>query len=697
MPENIVDYTLEKEKKTVTDKKIEAKQIPVYMERYEFVSDEDKQRCIKESEDELKAIQAERDEDNFDDLIDALECQYKGEIREDVRRNFNLNKNVTKVKVDKIVESMMQAFFESDPVFSITPRPEFFKEGYDMKVCEKQTDYLDYKMDNLPFMPAMELTFLSSVKLGTGILKIPYVIRKENRRREERYAPMLAVGKDPQTGEDVPINTGLRDFLANWPDAEKDYPDLVKQISDGKDISLIAEYEEVTYNDPEPKNVELKNFYVRRGTNGYEGLKRTRLIAELQTYTYWELKQEENNEKFYDIDKLLIGDKAKDEKDKEADMTEEFEVWEKVFYFKSKETDKDYTKIVFWEAKEKKIIIGSILYPYYAVDCYYLPFYVSLKKSGFYQPGVAENITDAHLVETAILNMTLDSMYQKNIITPITTSPKVQAQFLEKRFTHGIPIEAAPGEIDFLQKYMGNIDVGGLIMLMQYIMQYEDDVTKVSSLQSGRETAFDPTAPAAKTIALLKMSGLGMKDYVNHLIPSFNEVGYILLNLYYQMSKEGRQYAPRGNMQAVAGGDMFQTLDRREMIARTNLQAKAFSFDFDKQNEKQMDLALLQILRAEPLIANNPNAIYYLLKTIIENWSTKWKNMSEKIIPSLEDFEKMKLQTAVEGVKLFVQGTIAEAQTTGLPPKYDVQALIPIIGQLESQLVTPPPKMAGVK
>jgi hypothetical protein len=188
------------------------------------------------------------------------------------------------------------------------------------------------------------------------------------------------------------------------------------------------------------------------------------------------------------------------------------------------------------------------------------------------------------------------------------------------------------------------------------------------------------------------MSGLGIKDYINHLIPSFNEVGYILLNLYYQMSREGGKYAPRGNMQAVTGGDPFQTLDRTEMVARTNLQARAYAFDADKINEKMTDLALYQVLRPELLIAKNPQAVWLLLKTLTENWSPKWKNLSDRLIPTMDELQKMQIVTAVNGVKIFVQNTIANAQLTGQPPQYDPNALMGVVNDLEGQLVTSPPE-----
>lgn len=692
MPQPDKEYTLKPEPKSAVDTAIENKGVPIYMERLEL-SEEQKERLVKELTDELDVINEQREAEDLENKWQTLDNQYNGELDDDSGRQFNLNKNVTKVKIDKIVKLSKQAFFETDPVFSVSPRPGFYKQN-GLEVCVKQQDFLDYKMDNLPFDNEIDLVFHSAANKGTGILKIFHDIRIEKRRREEYYKAEIVPVIDPNTkqpamGPDgMPIirNKGLEEFISNWPNALKDYPAMVKKLMEGKDINFIAEYNETTYNDPRPKSVDLKDFYCRTNTDGYEGLEETRLIAERKSYTYWELKKEEKQDKFYDIDKLVYDEKKKEKTNNYENK--QFDILECVYYFKLKETDEEETRCVFWMDEEKEIIIGSILYPYYAISSYYIPFYIKKKNSGFYQPGVAEDLTDSNLAENAILNLTLEGAYINNTVTPITSSDDVNAQFLEKRFAHGVPIMAKQGEVDFLQKYMRPTDINGLVMLLQYLVQGDDDISGISSLMSGRETAFDPDAPAAKTMALLKQSGIDVKDYINHLSKSFNEVGYILLAIYYQMSREGKKYAPRP--ENIVGDNPFQTLERNEMIARTNIQARAYTYDPDKIQENAKDVALYQLIRQEPLIAKSPEAVYTLLKNIIEGWSVKYRNIAQKIIPSLSDFKKMQIQAAVQGVGMYVQAVVEKAKTAGIPPEFDPNQLLQVVADLSAQLVSPP-------
>jgi hypothetical protein len=686
------DYTLEK-KPQETKKESEAKSgLPIYMERQKLTEDQ-KTRLVEQFKAEFNVIKEERDQEKLEKKWQALDNQYDGKVVADDLAQFNLNKNVTKVKVDAVVTAAKEAFFESDPIFAVTPRPGFYKKN-GQEICVMQQDFLDYKIDNLPFEPEMDLVFHSAVNKGTGVLKLFHDIDREPRRREETYDAKMVPIMDPLTGQPVidpktqlPAmqNQGFIDFMDNWPNAPKDYPELVEALFKGESITFVADYKETVYNDPRPKYIDLKDFYVRKNVNGYAGLKKTRLIAERQNFTYWELKGEEADGKFEDIDKL-IGEKDGNKKKNYENL--DFDIFECVFYFKLDPSDKQETKIVFWISEKDFIVVGCILYPYYTIPAYYLPFYIKKKKTGFYQPGLAEDLTDNNLAENAILNATLTGAHITNTVTPITKNNEVHLQFLEKRFAHGVPLNAAPNEVSFLNASMRPTDINGLVMLLQYLVQGDDDITRVSSLMSGRETGFDPNAPASKTAALLQQSGRGVNDYIRHLIPSFNEIGYILLNMYYQMAKDGKEYTIRP--ENVVTGNPFGILRRADMVARTNIQAKAFAFEQDKVNEKVLDLSLYQAIRTEPLIAKNPDAVYTILKNLVDNWSVKWKNISTKVIPTLDDFKKLQVQTAMQGVAMFVQAVMENAKNTGVEPEFPVEKLLPMLADLQAQIVTAP-------
>jgi hypothetical protein len=153
------------------------------------------------------------------------------------------------------------------------------------------------------------------------------------------------------------------------------------------------------------------------------------------------------------------------------------------------------------------------------------------------------------------------------------------------------------------------------------------------------------------------------------------------------MSLEGRKYRPRA--ENVVGEDPFDEISRSEMRARTNIQSQAASFNIDRQMEKELDVTLYQLVRGEQIVAQNPQAVYSLLKNIIKGWSPKWKNMVEQILPSPEKLSQMQLQATVAGVKGYIMEKQAEANA-GMPVEPDARELIAVVGKQLSQLVNPP-------
>ena len=691
----IEEVNLKKVKKD--EKKIEpSAELPIYLEQIKDLSDEDKTRIIDEVLEELKEINEEWDDKKIPQELDALNNQYEGKMIEDERRMFNLCSRVTKRKVDKVDNLIMQALMKSDPKYSVSPRPGFQKQG-GQEVCDKQSDFLDYKLDNLPFETPMGQVVHNATLKRIGILKVEHKIKREPRKREERYegtpgkGKPFSIGMDPATQQPIIIqNDGLAEFLRNWPDAPKDYPGYVKSLMDGKEIKFVASFIETTYDDPMFTSVDPKNFRARLSCDGYEGLKTTKLIVEYEEYSYWDLKREEKRGWFYDVDDLTYEGKDKDKKQLAKFKNKMYTILRCTFYTKLKESDDEEMKCIFWIHEDKKKMIGSIRWPYYGIDCDYIPHYISKKGRGLLGENLADVLTDSQFAESAILNHLLEAMWMHDLITPIVeTNSSIHKQFINKAWTHGVPLTKNHGEeIDFLQKYMGNVDVGGAITILQFLAQEDDSSTGVSQGMSGRESPMDPTAPAAKTLALLKMSGIDIEAYINSIAPSFNLIGEIMLQLYYQIAQDGVDY--KMSPDRAKPDNPFAMLQKSEMIAKSLIQVRATSFDFEKTQEKSNNLALWQTFRTDPIVAQNPEAIYFMAKQLIKSWSPAWSALVDKLLPAPEQFRREQLIKAAQAVAMYAQNMAQTAKVTGTPPVVDPKQLIQVIQQITQEAITPP-------
>lgn len=705
------EYTLEKDKiDTKQEKQEEEQGLPRYLSRLDL-SEEQKTLILNEMCKEIEVIERQRKELNIDDIYEALDTQYEGNLEDDEDKQFNLHMDSTKNKVNQVTNFLMQAFFDGEQIFSVSPLPEFETQGGE-QVCEKQEDFLDYKIDNtIPLEQECKIVFHNASLKGLCFLNLTHKIERKKRKRRETYQgnpqPVIDANTgqpviDERTGKPAISNKGLEDFLRTYPDAPTKYPGYVKALMSGKKIDIIASYTEITYNDPYPKCILPRDLLFRTNVRNYEDLCNTKWIFERQSYTWWELKTKENKGEFYDIDKLKIIKSGQNEEQTVPDYEfEDYEIYKATGYIDLDNKDeedieenegKNEIKVEIWFSRKSKVIIGSNNYPWFGVDCMYIPFNVKKKRTNIYQPGIGEDNTDLNIAEDALVNFLLEGLYMRNMITPITKpNSDASTQFLERRWTHGVPMDADPGSIDFLQKYMGNIDVGGLMSALQYIRRGSDEGVGISPGTSGRADPIDPDAPASKTIALLQQSSKNVREYIKNILPSFNKIAEILLQMYYQMSKEGIKYKPHPE-RVVKGSNPFTEISRADMIARTNIQSQALAFNMDKLNEKKEDIALYSLIRQEPLIARNPEAVYNLLKNIIKSWSPKWKNKFETILPSLEQFKQTQTIAAVQAVSIYVEQKLKEAQVTGQKPQFDMNELIAVVNDYLAEQATPPSK-----
>ena len=678
---NIEDLEIEQNKITPSEKKEEELEIPKYMSRLEL-SEEVTKNIIKEIIDEKEAIDEERQEDDFENFCDAMDAQYEGNMDAGRDQQFTVHRHLTKDKTDKLSNRLSQACIKPDPLFTITPRPEFAKT-VGREVCDKKSDFLDYKLDEVvPIDEEMQKVAHSTSLKGLGFLHIDEEIEREQRRREEVYE-----GPD-----------GARSLVQAFGEAITKYAGTVKQLMLGKKKNLIVKYKETTYNDPMPKCVDIKKVWIRRAASTYRKMATTQLIAEEEDFSWWGLKKLEKKSWFYDIDKLIFKYDKDGEKTDEKNLNFKKETYKifKCTFYADLEDGKDRVKSIFWINIERKLMIGSINFPWYSLPCQYIPFHILNKRVGtLYQPGFGEYLTDDNITVDYITNFMLEGIDARNRMSPIANEDSAVAkQMQEKRWTFGMTMfNDGQEKLDFVQSHMPQIDVNGMLNTMAFIFQGAGNKTSITDATSGRSDPVDPRAPAQKTLALLTQNEPNIEEYVTTFAKSFNHVGNALMAIYYQMSSEGRAYKIKP--ERVVGGEEFGTLSRDEMIARTSIQTRASVFAFDKLNEKREWVTLKQILDQEPLFRGNPESVYAFIKMMLESWSPVVKSHINRIWPSLEDMQKQQLQIAVQGVQVYVDTKVAQSKEAGEAIPFEIQELVQMIQEMPQgmkELATPPPE-----
>lgn len=686
-------YSLRSQDKAELKKNETLDDIPSYRIRLKL-NDEQKERLTKQFQEEFRSILSERQSLGLTKKWSALDNQYDGTMQKNAKLTFNLHTHQSKIKTDAIVRALNEAFLDSQPMVDVSPRPEFWKkeEKSGDDVCEKQQQFIQYEMEE-NIKPSADITRvgLCAVKKFVGILKLEWCYEKELRKREETYVgenEVVGVGPD---GQPTIENKALKEFEGNYPNwQERGYHSYHDKIANGGTVNLVVEYLDTICNSAKWRHVSIEDFYVRNSTFYNEGLKKAHLVVERDTMTYWELMKKEANEEFENVDDVcqMYPNASQSEGGTKLDYkNNDYPVLEATTYFKLEETDEEETKIKAWFAdingdQEKQTdgqryeLFGSILYPYYGFDIDYKAFYVKLNNDGFYggAKSVMSDLRDSNIAQDAILNLSLHSMYIRNILTPICKEgSEIENMFIENRWQDGRPItvdamtENVQDAMAFVQ--YPQINLQDFIVLGQQMQKIDSGVTGITdAAATGRADASDPHAPASKTIALLNQSGINIKDYIRTFLPAFNEMVGDTLQLYYQMSQEGKKFKVSYKSRKVTGEDAFASINRDEMIARTNIQARASAFAFDKVKEAQENLMGYQMLAASPVAATQPEAYYKALILALSSISPLWKNFTETDILSPSQFQQKQMQVAMQAVAKMLELKNTQAQVIGGTP-----------------------------
>lgn len=711
-------YILEPNKRRETEAET-YEDVPQYRISLDL-TDEQKARLTKQFAREFKAICDEHAELGLPEKWKELDALYDGEMKKNDKLAFSVHVHQAKIKENAIVRALNEACLDSEPMMDISPRPGFALQN-GQEICDRQQSFAEYSVQT-EVRPHKDLILINhdTVRKFVGIGKIAWDYKKDQRRREEVYEgknePMMGANGQPVVdgaGNPMIENKAFKEFMNNYPDADKRYPTLVKQIAEGKRVRVVVKYYDVVSNNPVLRHVPIEKFKVRNSCKYNHGLAEEHLVAEEQEYTWWELERKERNEEFENIDELITG-----EGENEEHTVREYTVHEATMYFRLKEDDEVETKIKAWfgvkhggdsessksDSDNRYVLLGSIYYPYFGFDIDYIGFWVKLNGDGFY--GNAKSVTydlkDTNIALDALLQLALHSAYIRNILTPIVREgSEMESQFIENRFLDGKPISIDMLTDDISKEYgfvtYPTFDVGGLLALQPLLSRVGDDVSGVTQLMTGRENPSDPRAPAMKTMALLNQSGINIKDYIRTYVPSFNIFIENLLQLYYQMSQDERKFRVSSKGRQVSGGELFLSITRDQMIAKTTIQSRAAAFAFDKVNEKQENMAMYQVVRADPYLMTKPESIYAALMILLKSWSPTWKAYADSDLPSPEQFKSEMEQAVMKAIVAMQQQQQIQEQLTGAPgqppqPEEVMQAAANAKGLAYNPALGQPPK-----
>lgn len=549
----------------------------------------------------------EEERNQFEGKIAAGDYPYPGV--------FRVAHPLTKKKSRDVSNKLKQAYLDSDPIFAVTYSGDM-KGEEGAQLADRIERGLDTGIDsNLECLDDLANATFNATLHGMGALVPGWKYQESTRKDLEKWR-----------GFDGLTEASMQDLIRfedTYPDWNK-HPDLKSihvRLERGEMVEREITFKEAVKNSPDFLSIEPWNVRVYPWVDGYEGLRSTPAYGYVEKYRLYELQEMvEAGQLDEDSIERLVKKRAEDLPDDADQQNEEFEVFIGTVNYALESDDRGLYK-VFFEV-ESGTLLRCRAFPWWYGEPDLIPLYIREEERGFFKRGLAWDIKDDTLILTVLLCMYLNGVDRANSLQfRVKDKSLAQRHLLSGKYNPriGIPYKESPAEVDSFPQSMTHLS--SILEAMAMETKNADDGTSTTELQSGRESAQDPTAPASKVALLLKQVEPNQKEFIRSLEPSFRKIGRYLLWLYYQGLKLGWIKEIPG-AEGVTAEDIAKVKD--------NLNPRALLFESDRNQEFQKDTAVMQIL--EKYLPGSP-LFTRALKMLISGAGSKWARIVNSLPP----------------------------------------------------------------
>ena len=544
----------------------------------------------------LQRFEAERNQ--FDGVMVGGDYPYVGA--------FRVNYPVTKRKVREVVNRAKQAFLDSDPIWAIdTDDARLRQPGEQVELA------LDRLVDNqLQAEEDLSQWIFEAGLHGTGFLSAGWLYHEEERQDVETYH-----GYDGQHAETLQDLFTFEDRYKTWTE-EPEARRLHAQLARGQTVTRLVSYTQPTHNRPRLRWVPCASVRVYPTVAGAEGLRTTPAYGYVVTYTRAELEAFVDTEVLTrdDLNRLLQAQPT--ERPGPLDEAEAFDIWHATVRYAAP-GDQDPVRYQVWYATKERILLRTRRYPWWCAEPDLIPLYLRQEEAGFFKPGLAADLRDDHVTLTVVFNLFLNAVDLANSMKFKTKKGSLaEAHILRRRWSPHVPLpwEYNPNEVEPMQ--VATAPLSYLVQGFELLRRQSDEQTGTTSLQSGRESPTDPSAPAAKTALLLQQVEPQLKEYFRSMAPGFRSAGQWLLWLYYQ----GVQL---GWLDGVPGLSAEVTQQLPQLIP--HLAPRALLLEFDRAGRAERNVSVLKLV-AETF-PGTP-AVQQVAQIVIEQMDSQWARLA---------------------------------------------------------------------
>jgi hypothetical protein len=274
-------------------------------------------------------------------------------------------------------------------------------------------------------------------------------------------------------------------------------------------------------------------------------------------------------------------------------------------------------------------------YPYWHNRINYIPFKMRKKTNRLQGRCLADMLWD--------LNEEVDTQHHLRVDSrAVATVPSFKKSMAEtdldlsrkdQHFYPGVVFTVKDTVKGFMQLEVKQTDMGTSLQEEQTLFQIAEWLVGYSpSLRAGTPQSKDPRASGRKAALQIQQSNVRVDDYIKEFMPSINEVGSQMLELYYQFSPSS--VIPYAKYDASSAQWLSSEIQRVKLRNKSMTVQVARTSVLDNPDAVlQRALVIYQLLSREPLIGGVMNRRHELLKRTLFAW--REKDVS-KLLPPLE-------------------------------------------------------------
>ena len=577
----------------------------------------------------LQAIQDERDEQELDANWDLWEDLYFGVLQDRPAGQANVHVPIAQEVVDTALAVVEQGLFTARPWLQLQPR-----EAKDVDGAKRKEAFLDYALSvRMQAKDRLDPMLWEAAALGTGVGYLPWLRETDRIRDEETYDGLSQADMDR--------------FVTRYPDAESDFPEIVKKLRAGKEVTLTVEYDEARQDDPELTYVSIRDWIVRPGAKWHQ-LHRERFVGHRFPLRYANL-EELTDDGYYDDRLQRLAFRWEEDgtfKDDPAFRDKRYDITTGILRWKRPNDTRERRYLVDYE-RESRTVLRVLHYPYWHNRINYIPWYFQRSRRSIYGISLIQKVEHSQFEVNAAHSLVLDAvafgaipMFKARKGTEGNFNPMRDGMYAGKTWYFDNPESDANA---FQTGVTGAVNV--LLNLEDRASRHAELASGSTQSASGLESSNDPNAPGNKTIALIQQAYVRIGKYLATLGWSLSELGFQVCDLYYQFSPKGLQYRVMGG----EGMPVFERITRQELRLRADFFPHGSTSALNPDREKQEVFEFGGLLLKAPDLAQDPLKRWAVIEMMLDVAGDNWAKQKNKVLPSPEE---MKVMEAVQQAKL---------------------------------------------